>query len=72
MAYLDEVLESGICPMCNKQSSTIDEQYSFGVYAGVFCAECAISKYRDACGHRAEGQGDPSDLDEAYYEEDYT
>lgn len=64
MSYLDDVLASGICPSCDKPSHTIEEQYSFGVYAGVMCEQCARSKYRDQCGHGPEGQGDPRDLDE--------
>lgn len=54
--YLNEVLESGICPRCEQKSTTIDEQYSFGDYAGVMCQKCAISGYVDQCGHgRAQG-----------------
>jgi predicted amidophosphoribosyltransferase len=49
--YLMEVLASGRCPKCDKKSKTIDQQYSFGVYAGVMCRECAISGFRDGCGH---------------------
>jgi hypothetical protein len=64
MRYLDEVLASGICPKCERRSGTIDEQYSYGVYAGVMCRPCAISSYSDACGHRWEGQGRAEDLDE--------
>lgn len=63
--YLAEVLERGICPRCGRKSSTIDEQYSFGVYAGVFCRDCCRG-YRDDCGHGPEGQGNPADLDEPY------
>lgn len=68
--YLMEVLETGICPRCDKKSSTIDEQYSFGVYAGVMCQACAKSGFRDACGHGPDGQGNPADLDEEYEPEE--
>jgi hypothetical protein len=71
MSLLQEAWDSGICPRCNAPKRDIDEQFSFGVYAGVMCTECAIHGYRDACGHRPEGQGDPADLDEPYWEEDY-
>lgn len=71
--FLREVLESGICPKCEQKKDSIDEQYSYGVYAGVMCRDCAIASYRDACGHRAEGQGRPAELiemGETYYEEE--
>ena len=63
MSYLTEVLDSGICPKCEKPKTDIEEQFSFGVYAGVMCRACAIAGFRDACGH-LDGQGDPRDLDE--------
>lgn len=68
--YLRDVLESGICPKCRQKKSTIEEQYSYGVYAGVMCRDCAILNFRDCCGHRPEGQGAARDLDEPYWEED--
>ena len=68
--YLREVLESGVCPRCNKEKDSIDEQYSYGVYAGVMCRDCAIEGFNDACGHRPEGQGRIEELDEPYWEED--
>jgi hypothetical protein len=68
--YLREVLESGVCPRCQQKKDDIDEQYSYGVYAGVMCTDCAIRGFNDACGHRPEGQGDPNELDEPYWEED--
>jgi len=65
---LREVLETGICPKCQQKKTDIDEQYSYGVYAGVMCTDCAMSGFSDACGHR--GQGDWRELDEPYWEED--
>ena len=50
--YLNEVLEKGVCPNCNKPSKSIDFQFSYGVYAGVMCTKCAINGYRDSCGHK--------------------
>ncbi len=67
--YLREVLESGICPRCSKKKTDIDEQYSFGIYAGVMCSDCAISGYRDACGLLDGQQGDQSELDEVIDED---
>lgn len=68
--YLREVLESGECPRCHKLRPDVDERYSFGVYAGVMCTDCAKSGYRDQCGLGDEGQGDPADLDEEYEPDD--
>ena len=36
------------CSRCHNKSDDIQERYSFGVYAGVFCEECCYS-YRDHC-----------------------
>ncbi len=69
MSLLAECLESGICPKCEQPKDTIDQQYSYGVYAGVMCRDCAIKSFRDSCGHRPEGQGDYRELDEPYWEE---
>lgn len=66
--YLREVLDAGICPRCEQKQDDIDEQYSYGVYAGVMCRSCAISGFRDGCGHTGP-QGNPADLDEPYDEE---
>jgi hypothetical protein len=67
--YLREVLESGECPSCEQKKDTIEEQYSFGAYAGVMCRDCAMTKFRDGCGHRDGQQGDPRELDEPYEED---
>ena len=69
--YLMEVQEEGICPQCSKPSKSIDFQFSFGVYAGVMCTNCAISGYRDSCGHKRR-PGSPRELEalgETYWEE---
>ena len=55
------------CSRCHNKSDDIQERYSFGVYAGVFCEECCMS-YRDHCGIDQE-QGLPCDLDEPYWED---
>lgn len=46
----------------------VDVRYSFSVYAGIFCEECAINGFRDSCGI-GQSQGNPADLDEPYEEE---
>ena len=56
------------CPVCGEPCDYIEERYSFGVYAGLFCDECC-KRYRDHCGID-QPQGSPNDLDEQY-EEDY-
>lgn len=69
---LELALATGICPKCDTDTGgEIDEQYSYGVYAGVMCRACAIHGYRDACGHREQGQGNPNDLDEQIDPEPY-
>jgi hypothetical protein len=62
--YLETVLASGICPKCQEPKPDLDEQYSYGIYAGVMCRDCAVRSFRDACGHTPAGQGNPADLDE--------
>ena len=63
MSYLQEVLESGECPRCQERRGDIDEQYSFGVYAGVMCTACAIAGFRDQCGH-GQAQGTAAEYEE--------
>jgi len=67
--YLRSVLEAGVCPSCDRKRKDIDEQYSYGVYAGVMCGDCARRKYADQCGLGPSGQGNPADLDEPLEEE---
>ncbi len=57
------------CKSC-QSVEPCDEQYSFGVYAGILCENCARTKFRDQCGLGPEGQGSQNDLDEPYYEEE--
>ena len=61
--FLEECLKSGVCPSCHKRKRDIDEQYSFGVYAGVMCGDCARTKYVDGCG-LDQPMGKAADLDE--------
>jgi hypothetical protein len=73
MTYIDDVMGSGECPRCMEKKDDIEEQYSFGVYAGVMCMECARYGYRDQCGH-GRPQGTREDYEElagpGTYEED--
>ena len=66
---LGEIVDSGVCPKCQEKSNGIDEQYSFGEYAGIMCRSCAVSGFRDQCGYGPSGQGDPRELDEPMYDE---
>ncbi len=61
--YLREVLESGICPKCERKRDDIDERYSFGYYAGVMCEACARHGFRDGCG-LDQPMGNPQELDD--------
>ena len=56
-------IASGWCPSCELAKPDVDEQYSFGVYAGILCGDCARTKYRDGCG-LGQPMGNPADLDE--------
>lgn len=56
-----------VCGRCAAVGSDVEERYSFGVYAGVLCRQCAM-RYRDHCGID-QPQGDPRDLDEQYDED---
>lgn len=62
-------ITAGWCPSCEKAKPDVDEQYSYGVYAGIMCGDCARSKYRDGCGHLDGRQGNAAELDEPLEEE---
>jgi hypothetical protein len=64
-----DVMASGWCPKCNSAQDSVDEQYSFGVYAGIMCTACAIRSYADGCGHLDGRQGNAAELDEALDED---
>ena len=38
------------CGGCSEVKDDVEERYSFGIYAGRFCVECARSHYKDGCG----------------------
>jgi len=72
--YTDPFGADNHCFKCGKNKDTVEEQYSFGVYAGRMCRECAIKGYRDHCGLLDGEQGNPRELEEmgeVYWEEDY-
>ena len=72
--YVDPFDTDNHCFKCDEKKDTVEEPYSFGVYAGRMCRECAINGYRDHCGLLDGHQGNPADLDEYpdhYYEEEY-
>ena len=50
------------CSQCGKEDTSVETRYSFGIYAGRLCDECALT-YRDHCG-MDQAQGDPYTLDE--------
>lgn len=52
------------CNRCGFQKPDVEVRYSYGVYAGRFCVECAVAGYRDGCGLIDGKQGSASDLDE--------
>ena len=62
-----------VCRRCRLPKEDVWKRYSFGVYAGKMCDECAYVSYRDHCGlvKNPDGsysdrgqQGNPADLDE--------
>jgi late competence protein required for DNA uptake (superfamily II DNA/RNA helicase) len=55
------------CSHCHKEKVSVEERFSFGVYAGIFCRECCM-RFRDHCGIDQD-QGRASDLDERYWED---
>jgi len=58
------------CTCCGTyKPGDIEKRFSFGAYAGLLCTECA-RKYADHCGLDGHEQGDPSRLDEPYFEEE--
>ena len=62
------------CSRCGEEKDSVEGQYSYGVFAGWMCRECAINGYRDACGLLDGEQGSPHELEgleEVYWEEDY-
>ena len=40
-----------MCHVCKQLKPDVEKQYSYGVYAGTMCKDCAINGFRDHCGH---------------------
>jgi len=38
------------CSRCRQPKSDVEARYSYGIYAGKYCGECAYKGYRDHCG----------------------
>ena len=58
------------CEANNKPYAWADQQFSFGVYAGIYCEACwKKSGYRDATDPEAEWS--PEDCGEVMYEDQY-
>lgn len=60
-----------LCSRCQSEEN-VRERYSFGVYAGRLCRDCATG-YRDHCGID-QPQGRPEELEqlgETYWGEEY-
>jgi hypothetical protein len=63
---VSELVEIGVleeCPSCQKLSSTVEEQFSYGIYAGKMCRICATNKFNDTCGHE-QPMGNVRELDD--------
>jgi hypothetical protein len=63
---VSELVETGVleeCPSCQKMSKSVEEQFSYGIYAGKMCRTCAITKFRDGCGHN-QPMGNMRELDD--------
>ena len=66
----ERVEQARTCPKCEKVDPDVCERYSFGVYAGRMCEDCAYNGYRDHCGLEG-AQGSQADLDEPIEPEPY-
>jgi len=52
------------CFGCGQEKPDVEERYSYGIYAGKMCRNCAVMKYKDHCGVITGEQGDPRELEE--------
>ena len=44
------MMDCETCTHCGKEQPTVEKRYSFGIYAGELCDECAYTGFRDHCG----------------------
>ena len=58
------------CPRCYKYKSDVEKRYSFTIYAGKMCEDCAISGFTDQCGI-GRRQGTQAEIDETIEPADY-
>ena len=59
------------CFKCGEDKDDVEVRYSYGVYVGRTCTDCAMT-YRDHCGIDQD-QGSPAELEamgETYWEEE--
>ena len=67
MEWLDED-RYNTCSACGQyRPGDVEDRYSFGVPAGRLCSDCCRS-YPDHCGLNEFSHGDPSELEEPYWE----
>jgi hypothetical protein len=69
---VSEAIETGVlveCPSCHRMSTTVEEQFSYGIYAGKMCRMCATSKFNDTCGHE-QPMGNVRELDDCGDDDD--
>ena len=68
-----DMAHNDTCTRCGEDKPDVERQFSFGIYAGRMCNQCAYDAYRDHCGlsKNAAGeiveegeQGAVEDLDE--------
>ena len=45
------------CTRCGEPKEDVERQFSFGIYAGLMCRQCAYDAYRDHCGYVKDAQG---------------
>ena len=60
----DKLGKYDYCRSCQYLDDSVTGRYSFGIYAGILCDDCAKSKYRDQCGLGEDGQGSQAELEE--------
>ena len=60
MAYSERLYRRAakqVCERCHRRSTSVEIQHSFGIYAGIYCYDCAFYGYRDHCGLDGPGAG---------------
>jgi hypothetical protein len=57
------------CSRCGFDKPSVSIKYSYGIYAGRYCDECAIAGFNDGCGLVDGQQGNPYELGECVDED---